>query len=273
MKTKSDAEKTEAKLLERFDYAWNKVGNGARRPYDVLDKIEKISSRNSKIPKILKMLQSLGEQKVGIQIKAEKLSLDNEPSHDNYDNFSLFDRVFKFSRSQPRLVSTNPETIVEDFNQLHICGVISSEGLICSNAPVKGRKRCSKHKGRRLTSSLINSKSTSSKNDAVSDEVSSICGVILLDGSPCGSSPFPGRKRCEEHKGMRISKTMSKSLNLESVMEKPLYNIDLADCCGVDLGDGIRCGRQPVKGRKRCEQHKGMRVDASMCKLSSKAKL
>ncbi|XP_021751269.1 protein EFFECTOR OF TRANSCRIPTION 2 [Chenopodium quinoa] len=271
LKSKSDAERTEAKLLERFDYAWNKVNNGVRRPNDVLTKIEKISIRNNKIPKILKMLQSFSERKVGIQIKAEKFSLGNKPSHDIYEeNFNLFDRVFKFSRSQPRLVSTNPEAIVEDINKIHICGVISNDGTICSNSPFKGRKRCSEHKGRRLTSVSINSKimtkdsstDNSQVENFVNDEFSSICGVILLDSSPCTKSPFPGRKRCEEHKGMRINQIMSKSLIFKSVIEKPLSDPDPADCCGVNLGDGKCCERQPVKGRKRHEQHKGMHVNA-----------
>lgn len=277
MKSKSDAERTEAKLLERFDYAWNKVGNVARRPNDVLIKIEKISSRNNKISKILKMIQSFSEQKVGIQIKAEKLSLGNRPSHDIYDeNFNLFDRVFKFSRSQPRLVSTNPNTIVEDCNQMHICGVISSDGSFCSNPPVKGRKRCSKHKGMRLNSVSINSKSmtkdSSIDNSQEENIVSSICGVILLDGSQCARPPYPGRKRCEEHKGLRINQAISKSSNLKSVIKNPLYNVTPTEHCGVILGDGRSCERQPVKGRKRCEEHKGMRVTGYVSKLSSRVK-
>lgn len=255
MKSKSDAERTESELLERFDYAWNKIGNNARRPNDVLSKIEKISSRNYKIPKIMKMLQSLGEQKVGIQIQAEKLSIGNKPKPSYEENLSLFDRVFKFSRSQPRLVST---TNSEDLNQTQVCGVISSDGTSCSNPPVKGRKRCSNHKGRRLNSVVfINSKNSSRKHNVVVHdkvEVSSVCGVILLDGSPCTRSPFPGRKRCEEHKGMRIiNQIMSKSSILKSVTDSVHH-------CGVNLGDGKCCEKQPVKGRKRCEQHKGMRV-------------
>ncbi|KAL2930119.1 Protein EFFECTOR OF TRANSCRIPTION 2 [Bienertia sinuspersici] len=218
MKSKSEAERTEAKLLGTFDYAWNKIGNGARRQNEILNKFETISSQNNKTSKIMKLLQSFSfnEQKVGIPIKAEKLSSDsNKTSHDNYnEKFNLFDRVFKFSCSQPRLVvPTNLEAIIEDFNPKRICGVISSDRSTCSNSPVKGRKRCAKHKG------------------------------------------------------MRLKQNVSMSSNLKPIVEKPLCNVDIAGICGVKLGDGKCCERQPVKGRKRCEQHKGMRVDAYVSKI------
>ncbi|KAL2924308.1 Protein EFFECTOR OF TRANSCRIPTION 2, partial [Bienertia sinuspersici] len=141
MKSKSEAERTEAKLLGTFDYAWNKIGNGARRQNEILNKFETISSQNNKTSKIMKLLQSFSfnEQKVGIPIKAEKLSSDsNKTSHDNYNE---------------------------------------NDRSTCSNSPVKGRKRCAKHKG--------------------------ICGVKLGDGKCCERQPVKGRKRCEQHKGMR----------------------------------------------------------------------
>ena len=61
---------------------------------------------------------------------------------------------------------------------------------------------------------------------------------------------------------MRINHIMSTSLNLKLVTDKHLSNLNLVDYCGVNLGDGKFCDRQPVKGRKRCEQHKGKRVNA-----------
>ena len=33
-----------------------------------------------------------------------------------------------------------------------ICGVIDGNGMVCKEAPVYGRKRCSKHKGMRIQS-------------------------------------------------------------------------------------------------------------------------
>ncbi|KAE9447483.1 hypothetical protein C3L33_20619, partial [Rhododendron williamsianum] len=37
--------------------------------------------------------------------------------------------------------------------------------------------------------------------------------------------------------------------------------------CGVDLKNGTVCRRQPLVGRKRCEEHKGMRVTGSKSML------
>lgn len=275
MESKSEAEKTEAELLEKFDYAWNKAGNGARRPNDVIRKIEAIASRNNNIPKILKMLKSLGEKKVGIPIKANKPSQDTSEESVNF-----FDRVLKFGRSQPRVVSANPHKIIEQYNQICICGVDLSDGSICSKQPVDGRKRCAEHKGRRLTSRTTKSlflthsqeyvqekPPTGNAKKVVNDDFSrTICGVIIpqLDGSmtACAQPPFPGRKRCLEHRGMRVNQIIPSSPTSLSMLGVNGY-------CGVDLGDGKCCMAQPVKGRKRCEKHKGMRAAGYIPLLST----
>ncbi|KAK9705369.1 hypothetical protein RND81_07G051600 [Saponaria officinalis] len=271
MKSKSEAERTEVQLLEKFDYAWNKLGNGSRRPDDVLKKIDMISSKTHNVPKICKMLQALRDQKVGIPIKAEKLSLDNKPNHDTYDgeNLGLLGRVFKFSRSRPCSVSPDPGTIVkDDLNQTVICGVTASDGSICNKPPVEGRKRCTEHRGMKLTCKSLKKESTI--ND--SDRENIICGVTQHDGSHCELPPLPGRKRCTKHKGMRVNQAMSEVSNPISLITVSLSNPVIVDICGVHLDDGNCCTRKPVKGRKRCDEHKGMRVDVYVSKLSSRDK-
>ncbi|KAK2398080.1 protein EFFECTOR OF TRANSCRIPTION [Trifolium repens] len=42
--TKGDALQTESQLLSTFDYAWNTINNGKRRPEDILQMLNKISS-------------------------------------------------------------------------------------------------------------------------------------------------------------------------------------------------------------------------------------
>lgn len=81
-----------------------------------------------------------------------------------------------------------------------------------------------------------------------------ICGVGLGHGSICTRPPVEGRKRCVDHKGMKVN---------ASVKLKPGLVTNEDTChvtCGVTLYNGCICTRVPVAGRKRCEEHKGMRV-------------
>ncbi|KAF8393497.1 hypothetical protein HHK36_021741 [Tetracentron sinense] len=346
MENKKDAEKTEAKLLDFFDYAWNRGGNGARRPDDILLKLNKYTSSTTPFFKITRNLQQwkwddpFSQKQVGIRIKAKKLlSTDTEQEIDD-----LRSRIIKFGRSQPRLVS-NRFGVNDDFAT--ICGVALSDGSVCRRQPVEGRKRCAEHKGRRINGSIsklviegnshVPDVSMESKflSDRVSDDVSleckfpsdrvsddlrtqisksgtselvsdrcvvdedlaAICGLALGDGSVCRRRPAEGRKRCAEHKGSRINWSMSKIITegnsnvrvgLESkfhsdwasddffksgrsdrllISDRFVANEESAAICGVALGNGSICGRRPVEGRKRCEEHKGRRISVSVSKL------
>lgn len=81
----------------------------------------------------------------------------------------------------------------------------------------------------------------------------SICGVSLSSGSVCQNRPIRGRKRCSEHKGMRIARLMTVTVLPKQFQEQP-------SVCGVHLGDGSICMSSPAPRRKRCERHKGRRV-------------
>ncbi|CAI9761101.1 unnamed protein product [Fraxinus pennsylvanica] len=221
MKTKRDAERTEAQLLENFDYAWNKGSNGARRPNDILKKIDR-RSRESQFSLIAKKLQYCRQKQEGIKIKPCEPYLIQ--SGWDMDSTGIFSRIFRFVRSRPRLV---PIISGSSDDCASICGVAMGKGSICTKLPVKGRKRCLEHKGMRVNSKLTTEENTPSDSSSidsgiitnpnrpnafeqpVKDKFSPICGVILGNGSPCRREPVCGNKRCLEHKGRRIRQSAS----------------------------------------------------------------
>ncbi|KAJ9688191.1 hypothetical protein PVL29_014089 [Vitis rotundifolia] len=322
IESKRDAERTESRLLKAFDYAWNKGSNGARRPSDVLRKLDKTSSSTPLFPSITRKFQMLGQKQVGIRIKASKPFLQENGLSTDQDINSLLSRVFKFGRSQPRLVS---DRVGVTGNYNSTCGVALGDGTICERPPVEGRKRCTEHKGMKTKSSFskpiverkpqmvdLNQESEGHSAQSygyntvnfqlvggkcpVNEDFTITCGVILDDGFPCKRQPVLGRKRCEEHKGMRINVSISnstigkshhtydvffKSNNDDTDYESKLQPQVLPDCrslsnkdygitCGVDLGHGIFCKRLVVAGRKRCEEHKGMRINSLISTLAGK---
>ncbi|CAK7352676.1 unnamed protein product [Dovyalis caffra] len=307
MKYKSDAEKTEGQLLDKFDYAWNKGSNGARRPSDILQKLNKISSSTTKLPNIFQRLPFSSHREAGIKIKASTpLSPENCTGFGDEGTQSFFSGIFKISRSQPRLV-TDKYGINEDF--IHICGYIMIDGIPCRRPPVPGRKRCEEHKGRRVYGSSYKSikegnlhypHGANLDSRTLNDqEHETACGVNLGDGTFCRRRAVAGRKRCKEHKGMRV-KTSNSEPAAEDKIHMPAlssvfssfadsinnnasskHKVDntwqcgssnnpvkehFPDICGVTLGNGSFCRRQPVQNNKRCWQHKGKRVDCALSK-------
>ncbi|KAI3956885.1 hypothetical protein MKX01_000919 [Papaver californicum] len=259
LENKKEAENTETRLLRVFDYAWNTDGNGARRPNDVFLKLDKINSSASPFPNVTRKLQQwllvleqpfIGK-KSGIRIKSVQVKSGASNDRTNVDSHS---RVFKFGRTQPRLVFNKCDMNGED---AVICGVSIGDDSVCRAKPVRGRKRCEEHKGKRIIGCVP---------ESVKEDKSVVCGVNLEDGSCCIEVPVQGRKRCELHKGMRIStsrsvhdkgSTVSKSDTiLESEEEHSII-------CGVLLSDASVCNVRPVGGRKRCELHKGMKISTS----------
>ncbi|KAL5999601.1 hypothetical protein ACLOJK_037886 [Asimina triloba] len=177
MRSKQEAEDTEAMLLKRFDYAWNRGRNGARRPHDIipmLDKNKIISRKTRSCDTLTKCRAST------LQINGRIPSEDSEagPSH---LKLLLGSQATVISRSRPQLVSRRFAV-----DEHYICGVMMGNGLSCANRPIEGNKRCIDHKGQRVHGTF------------------SVCGMILEDGSTCKSSPVDGRKRCELHKGDKI---------------------------------------------------------------------
>lgn len=258
---KKKAEKTEAKLLDIFDYAWNKCGNGSCRRDEILSKLD--SKSTSQISTVLRKLQlwkhpAFG-RKAGISIDAS-VPLDEE-------NSFLLPQVFKFGKSQLHFVYGN-KRFYEDHK---ICGVAVGNGSVCKNMPPLGRKRCEEHKGKKIMG-------TGSIKDS-----STACGLVLEDGSLCSQLPSYGRKLCEAHNGRRIYKLESndiphigqdifdqketQSLKCHQLPEGVKHGEDNS-ICGVVYGDGTVCIRKPVSGRKRCEEHKGRKIRVLLQKMS-----
>ncbi|XP_034913295.1 protein EFFECTOR OF TRANSCRIPTION 2 isoform X1 [Populus alba] len=310
MKDKRYAEETEGKLLGTFDYAWNKGSNGTRRPGDVLQKLNKTASSTTRPLDIFQWLPFSSYKLRGIKIKASKpLSPEKHAGFGDEDSKKLFSGIFKLSRSQPRLV-TDKYGINEDFD--HTCGFIMVDGISCTRPPLPGRKRCEEHKGRRLYGSSYKSivqgnlhyqhganLDSTSHND---QEHETTCGENLGDGTFCRKQAVAGRKRCNEHKGMRVNTSVSEpeaedkirmsapssvfnsfadsinnnassKHNAESTWQCGSSNNPAKEhfpnICGVMLGNGSFCRRQPIQGNKRCWQHKGQRVECNLSGVDS----
>lgn len=198
MKSKKDAEITEKQLLDRFDYAWNKGFNGARRKDDIckiLDRREKASLFNLFTKRVL----FPNQKKVGIKITTASA----------IDNNTMFSRILGIKRlQQPR-----PEQYSSSDNcNNNFCGVSVGHGSVCTAPPVAGRKRCSVHKGLRVNGppngARMDQNSCCDENLRHSEEkFTPTCGFILDDDSACMRKPLKGNKRCLEHKGRRIRKS------------------------------------------------------------------
>ncbi|KAJ4831874.1 hypothetical protein Tsubulata_046981 [Turnera subulata] len=295
MKDKRDAEKTEMDLLYTFDYAWNKGANGARRPVDILHKLDKVNSRTTLLSTISRKLVTFKSVRVGIKIEAG-MPIPAEDcidlAHDKRRSF--LSGIFKLSRSQPRLVSK--ECTSEVIPTIQVCGYIMSGGVICRRPPVKGRKRCEQHKGMRINGSTSNSIAEENSCNAKEEHLDSqncqsqtnACGVNLGDGIFCARQPVPGRKRCKDHKGMRITRWPSKPIaegkvdayddSVKSIVSLKMNNDDAfhdhssnkssehersSGTCGAALKNGSLCRRKPSQGDTRCWQHKCKTVESS----------
>lgn len=103
------------------------------------------------------------------------------------------------------------------------------------------------------------------------DEINSsgsVCGVILESGGCCSRCPVKGRKRCEEHKGQRVCRVSPVKPQPESFIGQDYKQEDSDVTCGVILPNMEPCSKRPVPGRKRCEDHKGMRINAFLFLLN-----
>ncbi|KAJ4959207.1 hypothetical protein NE237_026318 [Protea cynaroides] len=252
MENKKEAERTEALLLGVFDYAWNKGGNGARRPNDILVKLDRICSKTTPLPSIARKIQEWKRQhpfpqkQMGIKIKACQPALEAESiTHSDEKPDNLLSWVFKLGRSQPKLLM---QECSDDEDHSNICGVALGDGSVCVNKPVEGRKRCGPHKGKRINGSF---------STLVTEGKSHIHSVGL--GERPLSLEVPVVERSETSDNLHSQTFKPERLQPALMMEKYSLNEDNT-LCGVILGDGSVCRSKPIKGRKRCAQHKGMRV-------------
>ncbi|RLM87393.1 uncharacterized protein C2845_PM04G31010 [Panicum miliaceum] len=157
MDNKQEAEKIEAQLLRVFDYAWNKLQNGACRREEILLKLEQgaASHRSSLLtphetryiwsksrPHLVNSDDSGGE---AIDIPSKKISGIPCGNRQARRRRSEGYKVKKIDVAKRRTVP------IRDSNSF--CGVVLEDGSSCLEHPVEGRKRCSLHKGRRVKGS------------------------------------------------------------------------------------------------------------------------
>lgn len=138
MKNKAEAEKIETQRLDTYDYAWNKGNNGVRRRGDVLQKLDGSTSSSIQFLTLAKKLSRFHHKKIDVKIDTCKpLSWeDGSRIYTNWESNDLLPQIFKFGRSQLRLVTPSL-----GFNDDHsnICGVALGHGSVCTRPPV-GRR-------------------------------------------------------------------------------------------------------------------------------------
>ncbi|KAG5559217.1 hypothetical protein RHGRI_008956 [Rhododendron griersonianum] len=179
MKNKAEAEKTETRVLNTYDYALNKGNNGVRRLGDVFQKLQGSTSSGAQFLTPAKKLSHFHHKKNDVKIDTCKpLSWeDGSRIYTNWESNDLLPQIFKFGRSQPRLVTPSL-----GFNDDHsnICGVALGHGSVCTWPPVGGRKRCDAHKGMKINDFASKKLLTEGKSLVNS---SPSCGVTLDNGN------------------------------------------------------------------------------------------
>ncbi|PUZ72716.1 hypothetical protein GQ55_2G417000 [Panicum hallii var. hallii] len=187
MDNKQEAEKTEAQLLRVFDYAWNKLQNGACRREEILLKLEQgaASHRSSLLSRVRHMKQDIFGVKAGIKIKGSG-SVNTSPGIMK----SMLPRVRTFIGFRPHLVNSDDsggEAI--DIPSKKISGIPCGNRQAC-------RRRSEGYKVKKID--------VAKRRTVPIQDSNSFCGVVLEDGSSCLEHPVEGRKRCSLHKGRRV---------------------------------------------------------------------
>lgn len=186
MGNKQEAEKTEAQLLRVFDYAWNKLQNGACRREEILLKLQQgaLGHGSSLLSRVRHFKQKMFGEKAGIKISR---SGSVDISSGIMDN--MLPRVHAFVGFRPQLVNSGDN--VDEAIDIHWKNTY--EGNTCSKQ-AHGRSE-----GYKVKKINVIKRRTVPIRDS-----NSVCGVMLQDGS-CLERPVQGRKRCELHKGRRVT--------------------------------------------------------------------
>lgn len=198
MRSKREALDAEARLLEVFDYAWNRIGNAAYRYEDIIWKLDKLS-RASLLHDFLTKLKPWnwkfpGRKQSGIGITTSNGSLKSgDCPNDSKPN--QVSAILELDKSQRVSVQRKNHPSVGCGG---VCGVIKEDGSVCERSPVSGRKRCGEHRGR------IKGSPPARGKEAKAQEPRILCGVAVEDGSICANPPPLGRRRCHLHKGRRV---------------------------------------------------------------------
>ncbi|XP_062189831.1 protein EFFECTOR OF TRANSCRIPTION 2-like isoform X2 [Phragmites australis] len=220
MDNKQEAEKTEAQLLRVFDYAWNKLQNGACRREEILLKLEQgaFSHRPSLLSRVRHMKQKVFGEKAGIKIKGSR-SVDTSSGIMR----SMVPRVRTFVPFRPRLVNSDES----GGEAIHIPWKKTSEANTCGNRQAH-RRRSEGYKVKNID--------VAKRRTVPIQDSNSVCGVVLEDGSSCLELPVQGRKRCTLHKDQaQESELMSK--NLDTTMKEQLRQSSSFEAKEVKTGE------------------------------------
>ncbi|KAH6779063.1 hypothetical protein C2S52_010300 [Perilla frutescens var. hirtella] len=234
IKSKKDAEITEKELLDKFDYAWNKGSNGSRRQDDIHKKLERLE-KASKFSLLAKKFLFTNQREVGIKIRSGSNSIGMK-------NNTIFSRILGIRRLQPR-----PGQYGSADCDDNICGVAIGHGSVCTTPPVVGRKRCAMHKGLRVNGH-ISKMNTEGKVP------------------PIAASPESGVETDQHFFDFQDQKLNYTTENHHPCDHATDEKFSLT--CGFILEDDSPCKRSPVRGNKRCLEHKGRRIRLSKLKLA-----
>uniref|UniRef100_A0ACD5UZT6 Uncharacterized protein n=1 Tax=Avena sativa TaxID=4498 RepID=A0ACD5UZT6_AVESA len=190
MGNKKEAEKTEGQLLGVFDYAWNKLQNGACRCEEILIKLEQGNHRSSLLSRVRHLKQKVFGEKAGIKISSSGSVGVSSGSMEN-----MLPRIRTFVGFRPRSVNS--------CGNLNEATDVHRKGISQANTP--GRKQAH----RRIEGYKVKKIDVIKRRTVPMQESNSVCGVMLEDGSSCLEDPLEGRKRCELHKGRRVRATQS----------------------------------------------------------------
>ncbi|RCV13764.1 hypothetical protein SETIT_2G371900v2 [Setaria italica] len=213
MDNKQEAEKTEAQLLRIFDYAWNKLQNGACRCEEILLKLEQgaTSRRSSLLSRVCHSKQDIFGVKAGIKIKGSG-SVNTPPGIMK----SMLPRVRTFVGFRPQPVNSEDsggEAIDIPWKKI--------SGFPCGNRQAH-RRRSGGHRIKKID--------VAKRRTVPIQDSNSFCGVVLEDGSSCLEHPVEGRKRCSLHKGRRVKgspKSSSTSYPCQAEIPIPHLTEDL----------------------------------------------
>ncbi|KAK1679177.1 hypothetical protein QYE76_040025 [Lolium multiflorum] len=184
MGNKKEAEKTEGQLLRVFDYAWNKLQNGACRREEILLKLEQRSHRTSLLSRVRHFKQKVFGERAGIKITSSGSVGISSGSK------SMLPRVRTFVGFRPRPVNS--------------CDSLNEAIDIHRKCTPQANTPGSNQAHRRTGGYKVKKIDVITRRTAPMKESNSVCGVTLEDGSTCLEDPLEGRKRCDLHKGRRV---------------------------------------------------------------------
>ncbi|KAK3210528.1 hypothetical protein Dsin_015234 [Dipteronia sinensis] len=250
MKSKAGALKAEARLLDKFDYAWNKGSNVRRRHDDVLKKLNKVPSRNIQFPLFIRKSSNFVPQVFKFSKSQPKLVLDRQGAEDVTLKYIKKNSPEMYKAG--RVVSSERSEVSLPF----ICGVELGNGDLCTSQPVMGRMRCEEHKGLKVNGNISRSDKKvntrvygeDSSSSTIDDREygSSVCGARTPSGSYC-TRPVKGNTSCWQH-SVHVSDRDS------TISSGNVSDYEGASPCGASTQDGSYCRRQ-VKGGGKCRQH------------------